>query len=343
MSDEGATSHETLTVGPAAARTAMGHRLLHLGEAWALLGLTIGLVVFFSLYPSTSDSFPTLANFQALSGSQAIPVLVALAVLVPLVCNEIDLSVGASVSLSAVLAGYALGHGVPLPAAALIGIGAGVLVGAINGLLVTRAEVNGVIVTLGTAVIVGGVVLAITDGRSLLEGIPSSLTDFGSGKAAGVVPTIVVATLLVAALAYYLLGHTALGRQLYMLGSNRRAALLVGLRPARLLVTSFVLGGALAGLAGVFQVGRAGGADPNAGPALTLPALTAAFLSAAAIRPGHYNVGGVLTAAAFLAVLNGGLNLAGAAPYVSQIVNGVALISGVALAAFLRRKREASG
>lgn len=341
MSDEAASGEETPTVEPVSTRLVAGDTLLRAGEAWALVALTIALVVFFSLYPSTSESFPTMANFQAISGSQAIPLLAALAALLPLVCNEIDLSVGASIGLSAVLVAYALGHGVPLLAAALLGVGAGVLVGLTNGLLVTRAGISGVIATLGTMVIAVGVVLGITGGRSLLEDIPRSLTDFSTRNIVRV-PAITFAALLVAALVYYLLAHTPLGRQLSMLGANRRAALLVGLRPARLLVVSFVLGGALAGLAGVLLVGRSGGADPNAGPPLTLPALTAAFLSAAAIRPGHFNAGGAVTAVAFLAVLNGGLNLAGAAPYVSQIVNGVALISGVALAAYLGRKRGAS-
>jgi ribose transport system permease protein len=75
---------------------------------------------------------------------------------------------------------------------------------------------------------------------------------------------------------------------------------------------------------------------------LLLPALTAAFLSAAAIRPGHFNVGGAIAAVAFLAVLNNGLNAAGAPPYVSQTVNGVALIGGVAVAAYLGRRRRAT-
>lgn len=336
MSGESALGAE-----PVSSRVGIGHKLLRLGEAWALVALTGAMVVFFSLYPSTSDSFPQVANFQVLGGSQAVPALAALAVLIPLICNEIDLSVGANLGLSSVLVAYALGHGVPLAGAVLIGIGVGVLVGTVNGVLVAGAEVSGVVVTLGMMVIVEGVVLAVTDAKGLFEGIPSSLTDFGTHNVGGV-PRIALAALLAAALVYYVLAHTPLGRQLYMLGANRRAALLVGLAPRRLLAASFVLSGALAGLAGVLLVGRTGGADPRAGPPFTLTALTAAFLSAAAIRPGHFNVGGVITAIGFLAVLNSGLNHAGAAPYLSQIVNGVALIGGVALAAYLGRKGQSA-
>jgi ribose transport system permease protein len=87
-------------------------------------------------------------------------------------------------------------------------------------------------------------------------------------------------------------------------------------------------------------VARAGGADPAVGDGFTLPALAAAFLSAAAVKPGRYNVGGALVAIFFLAVLNNGLNLAGAQPYVASYVNGVALVAGVGLAAYLQRRRS---
>jgi ribose transport system permease protein len=268
--------------------------------------------------------------------------LLALAVLVPLVCGEIDLSVGATLGLSSVLTAYGLGHGVPLALAVLIGVAAGVLVGAVNGTLVARAGVSGVIATVGSAVIIAGAVLAITDGRALQQGIPDSLGDFAT-RAIGGVPRIFIAAAVVTALVYYLLAHTPVGRHLAMLGANRRAAVLVGLRPSRLLTTSFVVSGALSGLAGVLLLGRSGLAAPEAGPPMTFPALTAAFLSAAAIRPGHYNVGGVIVAIAFLAVLNNGLNGAGAPPWVSEVVNGVALVAGAALAAYLGRRRRASG
>jgi ribose transport system permease protein len=341
MSREAATG-EGLPAAAVSSRATAGHRLLHAGEAWALVAVTGVMVVFFSLYPETSDTFPTLANFKLLAGSQAIPMLLALAVLVPLVCGEIDLSVGAALGLSSVLAAYGLGHGVPLAAAVPIGLAAGALVGGINGTLVARAGVSGVIATLGSALVIAGAVLAITDGRSLHRGVPDSLSDFAT-RAIGGVPRIFIAAAAVTALVYYLLAHTPVGRRLAMLGANRRAAVLVGLRPSRLLTTSFVVSGALSGLAGVLLLGRSGLAAPEAGPPLTFPALTAAFLSAAAIRTGHYNVGGVVAAIAFLAVLNNGLNGAGAPPWVSEVVNGVALVAGAALAAYLGRRRRDSG
>jgi ribose transport system permease protein len=149
-----------------------------------------------------------------------------------------------------------------------------------------------------------------------------------------------VALAVVAALVYYLLEHTPYGRYLYALGSNRSAARLTGIRIKMVVGTTFVIAGALCGAAGVLQVARAGGANPRLAEAILLPALAAAFLSAAAIRPGRYNVGGVLVSVYFLAVLNNGLNLAGAPEYVSNFVNGGALIVGVGVAARLGGRRE---
>ena len=207
-----------------------------------------------------------------------------------------------------------------------------------NALIVTRGRVNAVIATLGVATILEGVINQKTEGLALVSNIPESLTDFGSANWLDI-PRTAFALAVVAGLVYYLLGHTPYGRYLYALGSNPPAARLVGLRVRLILGLSFVAAGLLSAAGGVMQVARSGGADPSVGTGFTLPALAAAFLSAAAIRPGHYNVGGTLVAIFFLATLNSGLNIAGAPPYATNYVNGSALIIGVGLAAYLGRKR----
>src|SRR5262249_46008914 len=126
----------------------------------------------------------------------------------------------------------------------------------------------------------------------------------------------------------------------YAVGSNRAAARLVGIRLKLLVGLTFLIAGGLCGAAGVVQVARAGGASPTLAGTLLRPALAAAFLSAAAIRPGRPNVPGVLVAVYFIAGLNSGLNLAGAQPYVANFVNGGALIIGVGLAARLGHRQE---
>jgi ribose transport system permease protein len=322
--------HET-----SSARSAAG-----LLEAYALVIMIAVFIVFFSLLPETSESFPTVANFQAISGNQAVIAIVSLAALVPLIASQFDLSVGATAGLAAVFSADLMASGTPVIVAVLVGIAIGAAIGLVNGLLVTRARVNAVIVTLGTSTIIGGVIAMKTNGEVIVN-VPSGVIDFGTANTLGV-PRPVLVLIGIAVLVYYVLEHTPLGRYLYAMGSNESAARLVGLPTRGTLTASFVIAGALAGAAGVLQVARSGGADPRVSTTFTLAALAAAFLSAAAIRPGRFNVGGVLVAVAFLAVLNGGLNLAGAQPYVNDYVNGAALIVGVGLAAYLGRRRRGS-
>ncbi len=315
-------------------------RLAAFVEAYTLLGLAIFAALLFTFLPATADAFPTIGNFEAIAGGQAVLAVATLAVLVPLICDEFDLSVGANLGLASVVSASLMAAGLPLVVGIAAGLASGVLIGVINGLLVTRVGVHAVIVTLGVSVIIHGIVQLRTGGKSITEGIPTTWLEFGSASILGV-PLILIAALAVAGAAYYVLMYTPYGRQLYMVGANRQAAKLAGLNVNWLLFSCFVVGGFLAGIAGVLQVARAGSAAPSVGETFTLPAFAAAFLSAAAIKPGRYNVWGAVVAITFLAILNGGLNIAGAAVYIADFVNGTALIAGVALAVYLRRRRGA--
>jgi ribose transport system permease protein len=310
-------------------------------EAYALVGLIAAMALFFSLYGPTADLFPTSSNIKLMVAQQAVIAVVALAALIPLVGGEWDLSVGANAGLTSVFVASALSSGWPVPLAIGLGLAIGLAVGVFNAAVVTSLRVEAVIPTLGTATILFGIVTAKTGGLAIVSNIPTSVTDFGSGAWVGV-PRTVVAMLVIALLVYYLLEYTPLGRYLYAVGSNRSAAALVGISLRKVLFSSFVIAGFLAGMAGALQVARSGGGNPSVGESFTLPALAAAFLSAASIKPGRYNVWGTLVAIFFLAVLNNGLNLAGAPNYVSNYVNGTALIVGIGLSAVLGRRRAVS-
>jgi ribose transport system permease protein len=312
--------------------------LLHLAEAYALLGLTLALMLFFSLLPATSSTFPTVANLQATLGNQAVLAIVALAALLPLVSESYDFSIGATMGLSSIFVATVLSGGSPIALALVVAVAIGLAVGVVNGLLVTRAGVNSVVVTLGTATILEGIVAWKSGGQSIVSGIPAALTRFGSDSFLEV-PLTVYLALLVTAAVYYLLAHTTYGRHVQAVGSNSGAARLVGLDVRRLTLSTFVIGGALAGGAGLLQVARSGAGNPQIGPGFTLPAIAAAFLSIAAIKPGRFNPWGMMVAILFLATLNSGLNLAGVNTYVNDFANGFALIAGVALAGVFGRRR----
>jgi ribose transport system permease protein len=321
-------------------RRASRPQLIALSEAYALLALLGLVVLFFSVWSRTGDIYLTTANLQTVIGNQSVLAIAALAALIPLVAGELDLSVGATLGLASVLSADAMSDGASIPVAILIAVAVGAGVGLANGIVITVLRVNSIIATVGTATIVAGFISWKTGGSTISGNIPAALTDFGSGNTLGV-PRTAWLLLVVAILVFYLLQYTPFGRYLLSIGTNRSAARLVGLKINRLVLLSFVGAGVLAGAAGVLQVARAGAASPQVGETFTLPAIAAAFLSAAAIKPGRFNVWGTLVAIYFLAAINSGLNLAGAQPYVSSWINGAALIIGVALAAALGWRRSA--
>lgn len=323
---------------PASSSRSPRQRLGSFLEAYALLVLLVVIAVFFSFWPETSSTFPTLANMRILVASQAVIGVIAIGALLPLLVQEFDLSVGAVAGVSAIFVAAYLSDDGNVVLGVVLAVAMGLVIGSINALLVTRAHVSGVIATLGMSTILAGVILQRTGGLALSSDIPAALTSFGTGLLAGI-PFIFLTLMVIAALVYFVLAHTSFGRGIYAVGSNREAAKLVGLRTDKIRGIAMVAGSTLCAIAGLLYVARAGGASPNVGINFTLPALAAAFLSAAAVRPGRFNVWGTIIAIFFLAVLNNGLNLAGLPRYVNDYVNGGALIIGVALAAALHRRR----
>lgn len=313
--------------------------LLHLAERYALLLLLIAIAVFFSVYPLSSGTFPTAANISVLLGNQAVVALLALAVIFPLVSGYFDFSLGATAAISGVLsAGLLSRHHAPLGVAVAASVALSVVIGLVNGILVTRLAMSSFVTTLGMATLLGGIIQWYTGGQTITNGIPDSLIDFGSRQWLGV-PRVVYVVLLAMLLAWYLLTHTPYGRALYAIGSNPRSARLVGLGVQRDVIIAFVIGGALSGVVGVLQLARAGSATASDGGTLLFPALAAAFLGATAVRPGFFNVIGTIIGVLFVAVSVSGLTLSGASAWASPVFNGAALLVAVGLSTYLGRRR----
>jgi ribose transport system permease protein len=332
------TDAHHLASSPPVRSASFRDRVLQFLESYALLVIMIAIAIFFTFWPATSETFPTVANLRILLASQAVLGLIALGALIPLLCGEFDLSVGALAGLSGVAVAGFMTSTANILGGVLLALAIGLSIGVVNALLVTKARVNGVIATLGISTIISGLLLQVTGGTAPVSNIPQAFLKFGSGTFLGL-PRIFLALLIAAGVVYFVLRHTSYGRQIYAVGSNPDAAVLVGLRTKLIIGSSFVLGAVLSALGGLLFVARAGGVSPNVGATFMLPALAAAFLSAAVVTPGRFNVWGTLIAIFFLAVLNNGLSLAGAPQYVSNYVNGAALIAGVALAAALYRRR----
>lgn len=307
-----------------------------------------GLVVLFALvfiafaslwdYPAT---FRSTDNLQQVLRSQAIPAILALASILPLVCGQFDLTVGSVAGLSAItVAGAMTDHGASLAIGVAIALGIGLVVGLVNGLLIAYVGVNSLITTLGVGIAVTGLIEWYAGGRSILIEATSGLAQVGSGNWFGV-PSLVYFVAGFALLFYYLLEHTPLGRYLRSIGSNASAARMVGLDVPRLTLLAFVASALVSAVAGVLYLGSIGSASASGGGIpLTLPALVAVFLGATAIKPGRFNVLGTLVAVYFLAFALSGLSLNGVDNWVQNLVTGTGLVLAVTLSTLAARERR---
>jgi ribose transport system permease protein len=322
-------------VAPAGAKIETQSTLLLLQRYGLVLLFALVVLGFSWLLP---DSFATLLNFRNIAGNQSVLAIVTLAAIIPLICGHFDLSVGANLGVSSIATASLLSaYAWPLPLAALGGIVLGALIGLCNGLLIAKLGVNALITTLGVATALTGLTTLYTGGLSIITGIPDLLTDFGTGAWLGLPCTLYV-LVLVALFVWYLLEHTPWGRELHAVGANPLAARLVGIDVERTVWKSFVVSGALVGLAGVLQVARQGGGNPQVGLSFMMPALSAAFLGATTIHPGRFNVPGTVVAVFFLATSVSGLALAGVDNWVESLFNGCALVLAVGLSTVLGRR-----
>jgi ribose transport system permease protein len=318
----------------------MQSSLLYNVERFALPGILVLVLLFFSVWSKTGHLFASSANFQEVGSNYVYIGVLTLASLIPLVCGEFDFSVGSNAGFTQIVVATAMARfHVPLGFAIVLAIAFGAAVGLGNGNTVSRLGVNSLIVTLGTSGILLGVVEWYTGSQSINEGISNSLVNFGSESFLSV-PDVVYLLAGVALVVYYVLQHTPYGRYLTSVGSNARAARLVGLRVDRLKLSAFVLAGALAGVAGVLLVAKNGSATPEAGNVTdTLSALAAAYLGATSIRPGRFNVPGAMLAVYFIGFSVSGLAISGVQSWISQVFSGAALFIAVVVSTVIGRRR----
>lgn len=300
--------------------------------------LAVMIVVFAILRPET---FPTLANAQSILNNQAVLIVIAMAAMMGLIVGAFDLSIAATLSLSSALVIGLQGQGVPWPAAVLVALIVGGLIGFVNGVFIV-ARFNSFVVTLATSTIISGIAMWYTGGQVLFASIDPIFLAAGRGRLFGFVYPLYLTTALVI-LFWFVLEHTPLGRKLYATGNNLEAARLTGLSTGRLTMTGLVAGGVLAALAGVMQSAKIGSGQPDIGAVFLLPAFAAAFLGASAIKPGRFNPLGTVVGVYLVATGFTGLVLLGVDIWIQPIFYGLVLLIAIIaprLAEYARARSE---
>lgn len=297
------------------------------------------IAVFSALRPET---FFTWANMSTILGSQAVLVVLALALIIPLTSGDYDLSIAAVLTLTAmIIAQLNAVHQWPIVLAALVAVAVAALVGLMNGLIIVYFGIDSLIVTLGTSTLLQGVILWISDSNTV-SGISQSLVDWVIMKRLLGVPMCFWYGLILCAIIWFFLESTPAGRRLLFAGRGRSVARLSGINVGRIRILAFVASACVAAFAGILYAGTTGAADPSSGLQFLLPAFAAAFLGATAINPGRFNAWGTLVAVYFLVTGITGLQLLGLQSYVQQLFYGGALIVAVVLSQLVRG-RESRG
>ncbi len=326
-----------MTVATAVAKKKAGGSFV---GTWGLVVLTVAVFVLFTvLLPKT---FPTSANMTAILTNQSIPAILALAATIPIVTGRFDLSIGYGIGLAHVLAMWLLVNtSLHWFFVVVIVVVVGLIVGLINGFLVELAHIDSFIATLGTGSILYALTGWITGGGRIVpgvQGLPDWFTDLTNSTFIGLPVTFWYVVVLVVIL-WLLFEHLPMGRYLYVVGANPRAADLVGIKRRQVVILAFVGSATLTAVAGVLLASQQRIGDPSAGNSFLLPAFVGALLGSTTIKPGRANAVGTLVAVAVLAIGLSGLQQLGAAFWVTPLFNGLTLLAAVGTAGLAARRR----
>ncbi|MDR6449959.1 ribose transport system permease protein [Paraburkholderia terricola] len=300
--------------------------------------LMVALIVLFSI--ALPDTFPTRMNLNSILADKAIIALLALAAMIPMLTNKIDLTVGYGIVLWHILAiTLQTRSGLPWLAAVVIVLLLSLAFGFINGLLVEMVKIDSFIATLGTGTIVYAIALWHTGGRQVLGNLPDAFYRINGAQLLG----LPASTWYVAAIALILwiaTEYLPVGRFLYAIGANPRAAQLNGIPVRRYVIGAFMSSGFLTAFAGVVLASKLGIGQASVGLEFLLPALVGAFLGSTTIRPGRVNVWGTLVGVGVLAVGISGIQQLGGAFFVEPLFNGVTLLVAIGIAGYGSRRRS---
>lgn len=315
-------------------------RMIRLAPVYGLVILMVALIVLFSvLLPNT---FPTLLNLRAILSDKAIIAMLSLAAMIPMVAGRIDLTVGYGIVLWHILAiSLQTNYGFPWPAAVLTVVALGAFTGVLNGFLVEIAKIDAFIATLGTGTVLYALALWHTGGRQIVGVVPDGFYALNGTFVFGL-PITGFYVMAIAIVMWLILEYTPIGRYLYAIGANPKAAALNGIPTRKFVVGAFVASGTLAALAGVLLASKLRIGQASVGLEFLLPALVGAFLGSTTIKPGRVNVWGTIIGVAILAVGISGIQQFGGSFWVEPLFNGSTLLIAIGIAGYAQRRKGAA-
>ena len=317
----------------------VGKRLMRFLPVYGLVILTVFLIGLFSvLLPNT---FPTMLNLRSIISDKAIIALLSLGAMIPMAAGRIDLTVGYGIVLWHILAiSLQTMLGLPWPMAVAIVLLLGAVTGFLNGLLVEVAKIDSFIATLGTGTVLYALALWHTGGRQMVGLLPDGFYALNTTFVFGL-PITAYYLVVITVVMWIVLEYTPVGRYLYAIGANQRAAQLNGIPTRKYVIGAFVASGTMTALAGVLLAAKLRIGQASVGLEFLLPALVGAFLGSTTIKPGRVNVWGTVVGVVILAVGISGIQQFGGSFWVEPLFNGVTLLVAIGIAGYAQRKKGA--
>ncbi|MER9626432.1 ABC transporter permease [Mesorhizobium sp. M0296] len=325
-----------------------GSVLLTLMKARTFIAL-IAVLLFFSI---AAPNFLSAANLILMSKHVALNAFLAMGMTFVIITGGIDLSVGSIVGLCGMVAGYLVLNGIDLQVGytiyfnvleiALITLAVGILIGAVNGLLITRLNVAPFIATLGVLYVARGLALLSSDGRTFpnLVGKPElGTTGFGflgAGRLLGL-PVALWILFVVAVGAAYLAKYTPLGRHIFAVGGNERAARISGVRVNMVKMFVYMFSGFCAAIVGLIISSELMASHPATGESFELNAIAAAVLGGTSMSGGRGTIGGTIVGAFVIGILSDGLVMMGVSSFWQMVIKGLVIIVAVVVDQAQRR------
>ncbi len=293
------------------------------------LGPLIGLIALVIIISIMNSGFLRTANIFNLLRQVSINALIAFGMTFVILTGGIDLSVGSILALSSVIMAKMLASGVNPVIAIIAACIIGLLLGAVNGIVIAYGKVAPFIATLATMTIYRGLTLVITKGNPI-TGLGDSFIFqvFGKGYV-WIIPVPVITMAIAFAILYVILNKTPFGRKVYAVGGSEKVSYLVGIDIKKIKVAIYSLTGMLVALSGAILTSRLNSAQPTAGESYELDAIAAVVLGGTSLSGGKGNIFGTLVGALIIGTLNNGLNLLGVSSFYQMVVKGIVILLAV--------------
>jgi ribose transport system permease protein len=303
-------------------------------------GVYIGFLVMVALFSVFSPNFLSARNISNIMVQSSILAIIAVGQTIVILTSGIELSVGSVAGFTSMFSAYLVAFsGFPVALGILTAILVSALIGCVNGVFVTYANVPAFIVTLGTMSMARGAALALTSGAPI-SGIPRGYEILASTDLFGAVPIFIIYCLIAYVAGYVFLTYTKTGRYIYAIGGNREAARLSGIKVRSIELLAYVICGTLSGIGGIMLTARLAYATPIAGIGYELDVIAAVVIGGTSMFGGEGKILGTLAGAIMLGTLRNGLTLFGVSPYFQSIIIGGVIIFAVFLDR-IRSKRAA--